>query len=106
LRREYHGTSCRRVNALVKGLPPEAAVWRQNAFTPTEELLVQLLERHDEWARSHLQALLHHKKVSVPAPFHMLRPGEEEQEPANRVETDPAKIAAWFQQNLGGEEVT
>lgn len=85
---------------LVKGLPPEAAVWRQHSFTPTEELLVQVLERHDEWARSHLQALLHHKQVTVPARFHMLRPGEEQQ-PAKRVETDPQVIAQFFEQNLG-----
>jgi hypothetical protein len=83
------------------GLPPDAAVWRQRAFTPTEELLVQFLERHDEWARAHLQALLHHKKVTVPAEFHLLRPGEEEQKPVSRVETDPVKIAAWFQQHVG-----
>jgi hypothetical protein len=76
-------------------------VWRQNAFAPTEELLVQLLERHDEWARAHLQALLHHKKVTVPAPFHILRPGEVEQAPASRVETDPVVIAAWFERHVG-----
>jgi hypothetical protein len=75
-------------------------VWRQNAFAPTEELLVQLLERHDEWARAHLQALLHHKKVSVPPPFTILRPGEVEQKPVSRVETDPVKIAAFFRQNF------
>lgn len=83
------------------GLPPEAAVWRQHAFTPTEELLVQLLERHDEWARTHLSALLHHKRIAVPSPFHLLRPGEEEQTPASRVETDPVVIAAWFEQHVG-----
>ena len=86
--------------ALVQGLPPEAAVWRQQSFTPTEELLVQLLERHDEWARAHLQALLHHKKVTVPPEFKILRPGEDEQ-PTRRIETDPAKIAAWFQEHVG-----
>jgi hypothetical protein len=63
---------------------------------------VQLLERHDQWASTHLSALLHHKKVAIPAPFHMLRPGEEEQTPASRVETDPVKIAAFFKQHLGG----
>ena len=87
--------------ALVKGLPPEAAVWRQHSFTPTEELLVQVLERHDAWARAHLQALLHHKKVSVPPEFTILRPGEEDR-PASRVETDPVKIAAFFQEHLSG----
>jgi hypothetical protein len=87
---------------LVKGLPPEAGVWRQHSFPPTEELLVQLLERQDEWARSHLQALLHHKKVAVPPHFHIMRPGEQEQTPASRVETDPVKIAAFFRQHLSG----
>ena len=100
LRREYHDTSCRRVYALVMGLPPEAAVWRQHSFTPTEEFLVQLLERHDEWARTHLQALLHHKRVTLPAEFHMLRPGEDEKS-ASRVETDPVKIDAFFRQHFG-----
>jgi hypothetical protein len=87
--------------ALVKGLPPEAAVWRQHSFTPVEELLVQVLERHDEWARAHLSAMLNHKKVVVPAEFVMLRPGENEQPLANRVENDPVKIAAFFEQNFG-----
>jgi hypothetical protein len=81
-------------------LPPEAAVWRKNAFPPQVELLVQLLERHDEWARAHLQALLHHKRVTVPAPFGILRPGEKEQTPANRIETDPVKIAAFFKRHF------
>ena len=85
--------------ALIKGLPPEAAVWRQHSFPPVEELLVQLLERHDQWARAHLQALLHHKKVSVPAEFQIMRPGEEDQ-PVRKIETDPAKIAAFFQQHV------
>jgi len=87
--------------ALVKGLPPEAAVWRQHSFTPVEELLVQALERHDEWARAHLQALLHHKKITVPPEFQILRPGEEMDTPASRVENDPVKIAAFFEQNFG-----
>lgn len=82
------------------GLPPEAAVWRQNAFPPVEELLVQLLERHDEWARSHLAALLHHKRVTIPVPYRTLRPGEVEETPASRVETDPRRIAAFFQQHF------
>lgn len=85
---------------LIKGLPPEAAVWRQSGFTPVEELLVQVLERHDEWARAHLQALLHHKRITVPAQFQILRPGEEET-PARHVETDPAVIAAFFRDHVG-----
>jgi hypothetical protein len=86
--------------ALVSGLPPEAAVWRQSSFTPTEELLVQFLERHDEWARAHLQALLHHKRIAVPAEFHILRPGEEDK-PTRKVETDPRVIAAFFSEHFG-----
>jgi hypothetical protein len=62
--------------------------------------LVQVLERHDEWARAHLQALLHHKKVTVPPEFHVLRPGEEER-PTRHVETDPVKIAAFFKEHVG-----
>ena len=84
---------------LVKGLPPEAAVWRQHSFAPTEELLVQLLERHDQWARAHLQALLHHKKISVPPEFRLLRPGEEDQ-PMRKIETDPGRIAAFFSEHV------
>jgi hypothetical protein len=86
--------------ALVSGLPPEAAVWRQHSFTPTEELLVQFLERHDQWARAHLQALLHHKRVAVPPEFRMLRPGEEEEASARKVETDPRVIAAFFSRHF------
>ena len=61
---------------------------------------MQLLERHDQWARAHMQALLHHKKISIPAEFRMLRPDEDEQ-PVRQIETDPAKIAAFFQQHVG-----
>jgi hypothetical protein len=76
-------------------------VWRKNAFPPQVELLVQLLERHDQWATTHLQALLHHKKVTVPPPFSILRPGEVEPDAISRVETDPVKIAAFFKQHVG-----
>lgn len=61
---------------------------------------MQVLERHDQWARAHLQALLHHKTIPVPAEFKILRPGEEEQE-QRRIETDPVKIAAFFGQHFG-----
>lgn len=85
---------------LVSGLPPEAAVWRQSAFTPAEELMVQFLERHDEWARAHLQALLHHRRVSVPPEIHIMRPGDEPA-PTRKVETDPAVIAKFFREHFG-----
>jgi len=103
LRYEFHHTSSRRVWVLVQGLPPDAAVWRRDGFAPTEELLVQLLERHDQWARSHLQAMLGHKRVNMPAPFQIMRPGEEPPSKP-KIETDPRVIAAWFASNIGEGE--
>lgn len=90
----------RRLWALLRGLPPDSAVWREDTFTPTEEFLVQIMERQHAWNESILGALMGHKKVSVPAAPQILRPGEEMPQP-RKVETDPRVIAAWFQEHLG-----
>lgn len=101
LRREYLHTSCRRVFALIKGLPPGSAIWRKDSFPPVEEMLVQFIERHDEWSHALLMALLGHKRVATPAPFQILRPGEDEEPKRPSIETDPRVIAAWFHENIG-----
>jgi hypothetical protein len=78
-----------------------------DAFPPTEELLVQLLERHHAWAEAHMRALMGVKqggKIPVPAPPMFLRPDEED-EPKRHVETDPRVIARFFREHLGDEAV-
>lgn len=98
-----HRTGCRRLWALFKALPPEAAVWRHDSFTTTDELLAQLLERTDAWQRAIFTALIPPKKgqprrISLPAPVEILRPDDEP--PQRKVETDPRVIAAWFSQHF------
>lgn len=46
----------RRFNALVMGLPPESAVWRQGRlWTQTHELLASIYERQDHWGSALVQ---------------------------------------------------
>ena len=89
----------RRLNALVLALPPDAAVWREQAYPPTTELIAVLIERQEEWSRAIFQALRNQRRVSVPQPMRILRPGERAKT-ARRVETDPRKIAAFFRQHF------
>lgn len=70
-------------------------MWRQHALTPAEDFLATLLERQDAWHRAHL-GLLAGKHVRLPPEIHIRRPGEERAPTEKRVETDPARIAAFF----------
>jgi hypothetical protein len=79
----------------VFGLPPEANVWRQDAFTPVEECLVLLIERQELWCRALLDVHLEKREIRVPGELRIPRPGSEPEKP-KRVETDPKVIAAWF----------
>ena len=61
----------RRLNALVLALPPDAAVWREQAYPPTTELIAVLIERQEEWSRAIFQALRNQRRVSVPQPMRL-----------------------------------
>jgi hypothetical protein len=60
--------------------------------------VASLIEIHDFWGRNQA-ALAGAKRASLPKPVRINRPGST---PARRVETDPRKIAAFFQQHLRG----
>jgi hypothetical protein len=67
----------RRVYALVRGLPPDAATWRSDRWTPEMETAVFAIERNDQWLRALLDALLNKKQIPIPGPLEINRPGEE-----------------------------
>lgn len=89
----------RRLAALLSGLPPEAAVWRQNELSTVEQLLdAQNGLLHDIGERL-IEAWLAKpgQRVQMPAPPPRFLPAvSETPKAAPIVETDPRKIAAFF----------
>lgn len=85
---------------LVNGLAPEAAIYRVDGerWTSREELLAVAIERVDHWGLT--QTYLNTDKKfhrHLPSdPLKIRRPGEKEREQGAEVETDAAKIAAFF----------
>jgi hypothetical protein len=67
--------------ALVQGLPPEAATWRVDRWTPAMDTAVFAVERADQWSRA-LYGLLAGKEHGVPGPLEITRPGDEPPESA------------------------
>jgi hypothetical protein len=87
----------RRLLALVNGLPPEAALWREEmAWTAQDELAARSIEVIDGWGRAHAQ-LMGARRRELADPIHVPRPGERPAA-AREIETDPRRIAAWFRQ--------
>lgn len=80
----------RRLWVLISQLPPEANVWREDAWPLPVEFQALWLERLDLWGRAIVSALLHEKAVPVPGPLEIRRPGEREPE---RPKFDPHRIA-------------
>jgi hypothetical protein len=86
---------------LVNGLPPEAAISRVDGqqWTSLHELLATTLERVDAWGliNARLQAPKKAQKYLPCSPLEVPRPGEAAaREARDRVVTDPAEIAAFF----------
>jgi hypothetical protein len=80
----------------VLGLPPEAATWRKDRWTPEMETAVFAVERSDMWSRA-IYGLFAGKKHGVPGPLEIARPGDE---PKRKAVTDPREIAAWFRNHF------
>jgi hypothetical protein len=79
-------------------MPADAATWRQDRLPPLEEYTALILERQDQWSRALLDALLHKKRITLPAPLQFERPGQ--QRPAVRnIVTDPGELRRWFARN-------
>lgn len=99
-------SGCRRLLALINGLPVEAAVWRQDkpSWNQDHELLASLIETIDRWGRIQTD-LACGKKVQVPAPVRVTHPDRPEPAapPKPKVTTDIAEIAAFFQRHVAGE---
>jgi len=95
----------RRLLALVRGLPPDSATWRQeHGWGHQEELLASLLELTDAWGRALAQLLGGRVQGK---PLRIQRPGEqrEQAEPESPpVETDPNAIARFFGLKARGGE--
>jgi hypothetical protein len=84
----------RRLWALVQGLPPDAACWREDMFTRQEEFAAAQIEVTDQWL-SNLAQLLGAKRQSLPKPIRVPRPGDGRVQRAE-IETDPMKIERFF----------
>jgi hypothetical protein len=91
----------RRLLALIRGLPPDAATFRdeQPSWTQRDELLATLVEVTDAWGRQVVATLvaLHGGKVRLPEPVRVRHPERAEAEPPEKhITTDAAEIAAFF----------
>jgi hypothetical protein len=81
----------------LNGLPTDAAVWRGELFTRTEEFSALAVERIDEWG-SVLATALGVDPKYLPGVMRITRPGEQVKAPERRDEVirDPKQIAAFF----------
>lgn len=97
LREEVEGP-LRRLNALIAGLPPDSATWREDAWPPLLELIALQIERSDAWFRALLSALTGQKRYRVPGELQIERPGRA---PDKQITTDPGDLAAWLRRRGG-----
>lgn len=87
----------RRLWALIQGLPPDAAVWREEmAWTPQQELMATTIEVIDLWGRR-LMRMQGAKSSQLPEAIQIPRPGEQKRK---RVETDARKIKAFMDRHF------
>jgi hypothetical protein len=56
-----------------------------------------MIERHDQWSRALLGALMGKKRVQVPPSITIERPGAPR--PQRNVVTDPGELRRWFARN-------
>ena len=82
----------------MRGLPPDASVWREDALPPAEELLALLVEQQDAWHEAGF-LLAAGKRVRQPGRVRIRRPGEDVQE--RKIVSDPLEIRAWFAKHAG-----
>jgi hypothetical protein len=104
LRHEIDVTGCRRLWALIRGLPVDAAVRRDGKlWTQEMELHATALERADVWGHRLAVASRAFKKVpEMPKFEHPDRPKPRPAEPAERRMSTPQEIMA-FMRKTGGE---
>lgn len=83
MREQYERETPRRLWVLIQGLPPEAAVWDNDRWGWTEELLALVAELLDTGNRNN--AVLHGVKESkLGKPLKVERPGKRKKGPRPR----------------------
>lgn len=99
LRHEARTAGCRRLFALLVGLPEDAAVWREEmgGWSRQDELAAVAVEATDFWGRV-LAQMWGAKDHELPDPVRIEHPDRVREAPAPKgnVVTDPREIAAWF----------
>lgn len=90
---------CRRLLALIEGLPADAAVWQDDhhGWTQAHELAALAVEVSDQWGRILAQAWGLKK---LPKPPEITHPGRPRSHPARKLTSDPREIQAWFAQHM------
>ncbi len=93
---EYDTVGARRLWILIQGLPPDAALYREDAWSREEEMLASLLELTDAWG--HAMVVVHGGKMKGHSkPLHVRRPWESEEQTKTVIKlSDTAQLAALF----------
>lgn len=77
------------------GLPPDAAIWRDDGFTRAEQLAAIAVERADAWGKAlwEITARPHLKKppkeITNPGVIEIPRPGQRAMEAAEPADPEP-----------------
>lgn len=98
LRDEVDRAGPRKLWVRICGLPPDAATWRHDRLPPAEEYAALAVERQDAWMRALLDASLGAKRVKVPGPVRIDRPGVE-RSPEGRVVKTLGELEGWMARN-------
>lgn len=95
------GTGCRRLLALIRGLPEDAAIWRQDKprWTQEHELAAATVEALNHWLPI-LAAQWAAKGTKFPAPQRIFTHPDRPAERQSRVTEDPDQIRSWFARHM------
>lgn len=94
----------RRMLVLLRGLPEDAAVWRDNIWTLRDEVLAKTLEATDYWGRN-IAGALGIKDAGKQQPPVMVSSDARAAAtapPPKRIESDPAAIRQFFASKMKG----
>lgn len=101
--RQAENRGARRLLALLRGLPEEAATWRGNIWTLRDEMTAKTLEGIDWWGR-HIAGALGMKDAGKSQPMQLVVAEARTAAiapPKPKVETNPDVIQAFFAKTLG-----
>lgn len=84
---------------LIDQLPDDAATWSgRDCWPRRDELAALAIEQHDRWSRALFAALRNQKRIQVPGPMQIHRPGAAAH-PDGPVVQDLAGLAGFFNRN-------